>query len=161
MKKTPAKNVAKVAKADLPPDVTVADTVYPKYDAKNRIPYSELAALGLDTCGTELTFYQVKGSRVNSWVLTTLLIGGAGKRGTTARYYGITVEGSVCRVGKGPHVVQEVKVHLNKDNYPRLKKYVELYIKGLSDAGLIRDRISTRRAQGQIHRANGERSWRW
>lgn len=155
------KAAAKTTKVELPPDVTVADTAYPKFDDKNRIPYQELEALGLGTCGSELTFYQVKGARVNDWVITTLLIGGAGKRGTTARYYGITIGGNVCRVGKGPHVLKEVKVYLNKDNLPRLQKYVDLYNKGLADAGMVRDRISTRRAQGQIHRANGRTSWMW
>lgn len=159
-KATPKAAKPATAKVELPPDVTVADTQYPKWDAKNRISYDEFAALGLGDCRCELTFYQVKGTRVNSWVITTLRIGGAG-RGASERYYGITIEGTCCRVGRGPHVLKEVKVYLNKDNLARLQKYVDLYNKGLADAGMVRDRISSRRAQGQIMRAQGRTSWLW
>jgi hypothetical protein len=42
-----------------------------------------------------------------------------------------------------------------------LKPFLELRLKGQGDAGQIRDRISSRRAQGQVMRAEGRSSWRW
>ena len=56
---------------------------------------------------------------------------------------------------------QVVKVHLSKDNLARLDRHVKLYLDGLAKAGQIRDRISSRRAQGQIYRAEGRSSWMW
>lgn len=56
---------------------------------------------------------------------------------------------------------KEVEVHLKQDNVERLRKYLELWTKGMADAGGIRDRISSRRAQGQMERAAGRSYWRW
>ena len=139
---------------DLPPDVKASDTKYPA----KPLAYAVILELGLRDYS--LSFYRVKGM---GWVLLTLGISGAGKsdRNSTARSYGTTMEGKVCRVGRGPHVEKEATVYLSEENLPRLRKYVDLLAKGLADAGQIRDRISSRRAQGQLHRAAGRSSWTW
>ncbi len=76
--------------------------------------------------------------------------------------YGVTVkDGRVVRCGNGPHVTREITVHLTKDNVGRLARYVELWKTGMAEANGIRDRISSRRAQGQAHRAAGRSHWNW
>lgn len=159
MKKTMTKTT-KTAARELPPHVTEADLSYP---ASGGGAWQLAEAAGLNT--TVLTFYLVGGAGARKseqrWVLCTLNIGGRG-RGQTERNYAINVtDGSICRVGRGPHVLQVVEVHLSKSNWTRLQPHVELYLKGLAAAGSIRDRISSRRAEGQMRRMNGESSWRW
>ena len=138
---------------NLPPDVTEADTKYPTYKA-NAKPWriGENADAPLS-----LTFYKVQGQRIkDSWVIVTLPIDNRG------RSYVVQVEsGTTGRAGRGPHVKAEVTVYLHAGNIDRLRKYVELYRKGLADAGMVRDRISSRRAQGQVERAKGRSMWRW
>jgi hypothetical protein len=145
--------------SDLPPDVVAADTKYPKLGT--RIAYDQLKEMGLgfDSPWTGvLTFYRTQSI---GWVLCTLPISGAG-RGSTPRTYGIGVADSkVYTVGKGPHVLQVVEVRVTNSNLSRLTKYIDLWKKGMADAGSIRDRISSRRAQGQVHRQNGRTHWQW
>ncbi len=145
---------------ELPPDVTEADLTYWTFDSKDFLPYDALP----EGTSSRLTFYQIGGPNARGdrgWVLTTLQISGKG-RGTTERTYGIEVASEkVCRVGRGPHVLQTVTVYLTTKNLDRLRKYVDLHQKGLAAAGGIRDRISTRRAQGQQYRAQGRTSWTW
>lgn len=109
-----------------------------------------------------LTFYQVKGI---GWVLTTLHISNPSRRqaaGTPARTYAIGLtDRKVYTVGKGPHVLKSVEVHLKNSNLERMQKYIDLYREGMGNAGQIRDRISSRRAQGQLYRAAGRSSWNW
>lgn len=156
-KKTPA------PKLELPPDVTAADLKYPEYPEYDTPEYEAFLAARRGDHGGQLVFYHVPaGRKAPEWVLTTLRIGGAGKRGTTERFYGIGVaDGKVYTVGKGPHVTAVVTVHLSYKNIERLRKYVELWEKGMAYAGAIRDRISTRRARGQAYRAEGRTSWMW
>lgn len=160
-KKTGKQTAPKAATvAALPPDVTAADLRYPT--AKNQLGYKEVEAMGLvATYGTFTLYFVPK----IGWVLTTLHISNPSSRqsaGTSARFYGIGVsDGKVYTVGRGPHVTAEVVVHTTKDNADRLKRYADLWTKGMADASQIRDRISSRRAQGQLHRAAGESSWRW
>lgn len=137
---------------DLPPDVQASDLEFPK----KHLPWEQLEALGLG--GSALTFYLVPS--LGGWILTTLGISGAGRQ-ATARSYGIGLDGKTCRVGKGPHVKASVTIYLSADNVERLSKYVELWQAGMERAGEVRDRISSRRAQGQIHRANGRTRWTW
>lgn len=142
-KKTPA--------AKLPPDVLTDDCKY----GGTPLPYDENKP-------RTLTFYHTEKF---GWVLCTLHISNPSRRqaaGTTARSYGIGVADSkIYTVGKGPHVTAECTVCLNQENLPRLQRYVDLYLKGLGDAGQIRDRISSRRAQGQLYRNAGRSSWGW
>ena len=141
---------------EMPPKVQASDLKWPETGTWATDKLREKGILDAHT----LTFYYVAGGDINGWVIATLDIS-KGKRGNADRTYGITLEGKVCRVGNGPHVKKEVVVHLSTKNWDRLLPYVELYVKGLEQAGQIRDRISTRRAQGQINRANGLTSWRW
>ena len=151
-------------KAALPKGIESSDTQYPSYEDKDHIPYEKQRELGLDA--TDFTLYFVKGiGKIGgAWVLTTLHISKA-KRGSkhqTDRTYAIGVDDEkVYTVGRGPHVLQEVRIYLKKSNLERLMPFVELWKKGMELAGGIRDRISTRRAQGQLHRANGRTSWMW
>ena len=142
---------------ELPPDVAEADvkwpTGHPQYTPEQK---EKLEASGFDYY-QPLTFYKTSGF---GWVLTTLLIG-KGRGNQPDRYYGYTLDGKSVRVGRGPHVTAEVGVYLSPANFDRLFKYVELWSKGMAAAGGIRDRISSRRAQGQEHRALGHSSWRW
>ena len=117
----------------------------------------KLMALGLSEHDannlSSLTFY--KTDRFG-WVLTTLGIRNAGRSATnnTARSYGVSIDTeSVVTVGHGPHVTANVTVYLTSKNVARLATYVKLWLKGLSEASSIRDRISTRRAQGALRRS--------
>lgn len=153
---------------ELPPDVLTEDCEYrrgitdPDDKAEWEAHWVFRKKLSDESLPDVLTFYLVPGC--GGWVLTTLHISKAGKRspGTPDRTYGIGLkDGKVYTVGRGPHVTQVVEVYLRRDNYERLTKYVELWKKGMADAGGIRDRISSRRAQGQQHRAAGRTHWRW
>lgn len=146
---------AAAPKVELPPDVIKSDTEYPTHDERPDTNVPE------DIRYQGLTFYKTKSL---GWVLCTLNISSGRRRygpSTTARNYGITMDGKVCRVGSGPHVLATVKVYLTKANIERLGKYITLWVTGMSLAGETRDRISTRRAQGQVHRAAGRTSWMW
>lgn len=145
-----------------PPDTTADDQKYVAWfnvhEDVRRATQAECTALGFDLYNP-LLFYHVTGM---GWVLTTLQISRARGRQATDRYYGIRCDNEqVVRVGKGPHVTKEVTVYLSPVNFERLKKYIVLFQKGAGRAGTIRDRISSRRAEGQERRANGERSWLW
>ncbi len=151
----------KKQKQELPPNVVEADKKYCEHS--ERVPYAEMSKLvGDDNFAGAFTFYKAKNL---GWVLCTLHISNPSRRqaaGTTARTYAIGVKDQkICTVGRGPHVEAEVEIFLSKENLERLMPYVELYKKGLADALSIRDRISTRRAQGQLHRAAGRSSWMW
>ncbi len=157
------KATAKKPAAELPPDVQASD-VNPKYDPDASLTWEDrkalLAQAGSDQFYPELTFYRTEAM---GWVLTTLNIAKSRSRTSSAdRTYGITVKDEkLCRVGSGPHVLQTVRVQLNKKNLERLSKYVDLWRRGMEMAGTTRDRISSRRAQGQVHRAEGRTSWIW
>lgn len=149
----------------LPDDVTLADCKYP--DWGESLPYEDQKALGLtyeSGWSGSLTFYYTEKL---GWVLCTLHISNASRsqkaRGVvTDRSYGIGIKDEkVYTVGRGPHVLSEIQVYLRKDAMDRLEKYVKLWLKGMADAGNIRDRISSRRAQGQAYRAEGRSFWTW
>jgi hypothetical protein len=96
------------------------------------------------------------------WHIATLAIGGSSRRNTHAqRTYSITLEGKICRVGKGPHVTNTIQIYVGSDNAKRLKPLLDLLKEGEVKAHSIRDRISSRRAEGQLHREAGQSSWRW
>lgn len=161
----------------LPPEVLKEDTEYLRHAgnmseeeyAAWRKKDSELNAVLKEMVGEDhayrvkvLTLHKIKGGRTGDhWVVATLPISKS-KNGFADRTYAIGVEdGKVYRVGKGPHVVATVEVHVRPENFERVKRYVELYAKGLENAGVIRDRISTRRAMGALYRAEGRSSWSW
>jgi hypothetical protein len=97
-------------------------------------------------------------SKGTQWVVTTLPISG----GNPPRTYGIGVDdGKVYTVGRGPHVKAVVQLWVRKGNWDRVKKYVELWKKGMADAGAIRDRISSRRSQGILRRSSNPLNTPW
>lgn len=163
-----AKVDSKKTPVDLPPEITEADTKYTNTAAKidwsdkkaAAAYYAEQEALR-KTLGETPSYFTFYKTAAFGWCLMTLDIS-KGKRGNADRSYGVVVaDGKVCRCGNGPHVLKEVVVYLTPDNLERLKVYIDLWRKGMADAGTIRDRISTRRAQGQQHRAAGRNSWMW
>ena len=108
----------------------------------------------------QLIFYETAGF---GWCLATLNIS-TSRRGnrTTDRTYAIRVnDGASVRVGAGPHVTRTITVYLRKGRLEALKKYIDMYTAGQVAANIIRDRISSRRAEGAERRANNEHSWRW
>jgi len=128
---------------DLPPGVTAKDTVYPSYTSKDRL-VRDAGDYG------RLTFYKARGF---GWVLATLRIR-KGRGGSTDRTYGVIVStGKQCRVGCGPHVERELTVYVRDSRAKALATYVTMYANGVADSNQIRDRISTRRAQGALYRS--------
>lgn len=140
---------------DLPPNVETADT---KYNYAKAVSYKQLTELGLDYNSGwpgALTFYFTERF---GWCITTLAISG----GNPPRTYGIAIKGdSIVTIGRGPHVKKIVEVQLSTDNLERLTPYLKLWLKGMAEAGAIRDRISSRRAEGSLRRSQGQTSWRW
>jgi hypothetical protein len=108
-----------------------------------------------------ITLYEVDGRRGRYWVVCTLGIRRGQRSGQADRTYGVTVDGSPVRVGIGPHVKQQITVWVRKNRRESLSKLLELHNQGLVVANQIRDRISSRRAEGQLRRADGQRSWDW
>jgi len=142
---------------DLPPNVTVADLEYP---TGNNIDWETRKQLGLEEL-YDLVFYKTSGL---GWLIATLHIKNPSRRqrGAAARTYAVGInDGKVYRVGLGPHVLKTITVYLSKTNLDRLGNYIRLWKQGLAEAGTVRDRISSRRAQGQIYRSQGRTSWRW
>lgn len=105
----------------------------------------------------EFGMYLVQGF---GWCITTLLIKNASWRGrsagaSTARFYAVRIDsGQVVRIGHGPHVTATADISVKKSRVAALQKYVDMKRKGLADASMIRDRISSRRAQGALRRGN-------
>lgn len=148
----------------LPPGVLVSDTKWPdisKYNGSKNFNSDEVVDPQFGDHGA-LTFYEVKDRKgFTNWYIATLGIS-RGKQGRADRTYAVRIkDGALGRIGNGPHVLQTVKVYVRKGRAEALKKYLDLYTKGAGDAGMVRDRISSRRAQGQLERAAGHRSWRW
>jgi len=138
----------------LPTGIKESDLKSPSYKSKDKIAY-EVADHGT------ITLYDCAGF---GWVIVTLLIGSGGSRlrGFAPRYYGIRVsDGAAVRVGKGPHVARAVRVYIRQSRVKALDHFIQLYNSGLMNAHTTRDRISSRRYQGQMERAAGRHSWRW
>src|SRR4029077_16922930 len=110
--------------------------------------------------------FELWDSRGGGWAIPTLHIRNAGRRShpgaTNRRPYAVATEnGKTYRVGLGPHVEETHPVWVKKSRLQALLKFIELKNGGEGSAGQIRDRISSRRAQGQVMRAEGRSSWRW
>ena len=157
-----AKFNPKTSTTPLPAGIVTNDTMPPKlqytknYKIKNP---SEQVDYEVGDHG-QLTFYETAGF---GWCLATLSISSS-RRGTrtTDRTYAVRVsDGASVRVGAGPHVTRTITVYLRKSRLEALKKYIDMYAAGQVAANTIRDRISSRRAEGAEHRANSEHSWRW
>lgn len=152
---------AKKQEHDLPPDVLPADLEYKT--AGKSIPYEKLKELGLDYSTGWYGLFKFYKTQKSGWILCTLPIRAASRhgrsQGQTDRTYGVDMRGQVHCVGIGPHVVKTVEVRLTVKNLKRLMKYVELWKKGMASAGVIRDRISTRRAQTISRRGIIQSPW--
>lgn len=144
----------------LPEGVTAEDLKYPDtWDRKTNkpTPKSEHTVRELGDHG-QLSFYHVTSL---GWCIATLPIAGS-VRGQPPRTYAIRVDdGSTVRIGQGPHVTRTVTVYIRASRAEALKKFTDLYASGAVRSNEIRDRISSRRAQGQEMRAQGRHSWRW
>jgi hypothetical protein len=92
------------------------------------------------------------------WVIPTLTIRNVPRgdqRHLQQRTYAVRIsDGAVVRVGFGPHVTHQVHVYGRVSRADALKKYIDLRTKGEADAGQVRDRISTRRAQTALRRGS-------
>jgi hypothetical protein len=144
--------MATKTKIELPEGVEVKDTIYPKWNSKDRI-VQEAGDSG------RLSFYLTTGF---GWCVATLLISNTRKPNGFARTYAVRCsDGAQVRIGKGPHVTKEITVYIRKSRVKALQKYIDMFSKGQVEANEVRDRISSRRAQGVLNRANGLHSWRW
>lgn len=89
------------------------------------------------------------------WCISTLHIRNAGRRHvhTTARTYAVRVhDGSLVRIGLGPHVLKSIRVYVTDKRAPALQHLLDLHAQGEVRANETRDRISTRRAQSASRR---------
>ncbi len=146
-------------KIALPDGITTADLL--RRDYENPI---ERAPEGLPYEDHDLELWYTPRF---GWCIPTLDISNS-RRGMPRRTYGVAIggtrdgkRGAVVTMGNGPHVLATVRVYVRKCNVARVTPFLELRREGQGSAGSIRDRISTRRAQGQVHRALGHTSWRW
>lgn len=133
----------------LPFGLKASDLSYPKrpktYDWRKPQPFDVLHTF---------TLYETE--RLG-WIITTLHIRNPGSRhrqGAQARTYGVDTRGQVVTVGLGPHVKRTITVYVSRARAEALKALIDLHERGLADAGSIRDRISTRRAQTTMRRAS-------
>jgi len=96
------------------------------------------------------------------WCIPTLLINKANRSTTFKdRTYGVSLEGQVVRMGRGPHILKTVMVYVRNGRKAALQKFLDLKIQGEASAGDIRDTISTRRAQGAQRRMGGLGGFAW
>jgi hypothetical protein len=141
-----AKAAAK--KMELPKGLDTQDIVRPDYEDADysKGDYGQLTLHKTDRFG---------------WCITTLFIS-RGKRGQPDRSYGISIDGKqTVSIGNGPHVTETVTVYFRKSRGEALDVFNALYHEGMRNANSVRDRRSSRIAEGQQRRARGERSWMW
>lgn len=122
-----------------------------KKQTKDRIDYT-LGDQG------QLTFYY---TQMLGWVIATLPIGSQHNR-VNPRTYAVSLKhGGPCRCGNGPHILKKLTVFIRTSRVKAIQKYLDLYKSGLVSSNNIRDRISSRRAEGAERRADGQHSWMW
>lgn len=153
MKKSPTKSEPA---RSLPEGVKASDLKPPHYEQALSWRQAEELAL----TGSCLYFYRTQSL---GWVVLTLHISNPSRRqapGTAARFYATSLKDKkVYTVGRGPHVLEELTVYVSQDNLERLMPLIELHKQGLTDANQIRDRISSRRAQGALRRSEYGSLW--
>ena len=142
----------------LPAGIIKSDLTYPSYKSKD--------GLVDDYRNSSFELWCVSSARNDmEWFIPTLLIANASRRSpnTTARTYATRVSDgkSGWRIGRGPHVKATFTVYVRKSRARALKPFLDMRTAGQEVAGQIRDRISSRRAQGALMRAQGRTSWRW
>jgi hypothetical protein len=138
----------------LPSGIKASDCSYPKFGEK--VPEEERMAY--DVGGGQFDLWHVTGY---GWVIPTLSICKSNRvrdMSNRERTYAVAVDGGkIVRCGLGPHVTAKVTVYIRKGRVEALKKFLDLRETGEIAAGQIRDRISTRRAQGALYRIG--RGW--
>jgi hypothetical protein len=146
-----------VSEPKLPSDIKALDLKRPEFDDVDklaRIP------TGSESWQYELATFEMWYTEQMGWCIPTLLIAKAG-RASTDRTYATTLAGKQVRIGRGPHVKRVVTIYVRESRLKELKHYFDLQRDGAEVSNQIRDRISSRRAQGQIMRQQGHTSWRW
>lgn len=144
----------------LPQGVLPSDLRYPSYKDEGD------ARLVEDYARSQFELWLVATREgATEWFIPTLRIANASRRspGTTARTYATRVKDGAggYRIGRGPHVRSVVTVYVRRGSARRLEPFLAMRDKGEETANQIRDRISSRRAQGSLMRAQGRTSWRW
>jgi hypothetical protein len=146
-----------IAKTDaaLPEGIEAGDLEYPRHMSPDPLANDEANHGSFE-------LYETIGF---GWCISTLLISRASGRRTAPasdRTYAVRVaDGATVRIGLGPHVKRTVTVYVRRSRVAALKRYLDLFRSGAERANTIRDRISSRRAQGVEMRAQGRSSWRW
>lgn len=130
----------KITYKDLPKDIRKGDLKYPSYKKTSKVYDS----------------FELWYVRDFEWCIPTLFIRNASRRSPQNfghRTYAVRLNQSgVVRIGLGPHVLARVTVYVRDWNVARLQKYLDMQKSGESDANVVRDRISSRRAQGSLRR---------
>ncbi len=150
--------MTKASKRVLPVGILVSDLSYPKSNYGKDTEAQLNAKRVIET----LEFYKTERF---GWVINTLFIRNASRRQQgrgvdTQRFYAISVDdGTICTVGLGPHVTDKFTLYVTNARKDALQKFLDLHQKGLGEAGTIRDRISTKRAQTSLRR--NDNPWRW
>lgn len=155
------KPVVKLLPLPLPAGVLAKDLVYPSYKDRDKlVPWS------IRGNSFELWAVAALGGALE-WFVPTLRIANASRRAgpgvTTARTYATRVRDGKggFRIGRGPHVKCTVTVYVRQSRVKALEPYLALREQGQEVASQIRDRISSRRAQGTLMRAEGRSRWTW
>lgn len=135
-----------MTKHALPKGIIASDLVRPAWNSKTKMAQ---ALNGYGQLRFELWY--VAGTTVSGWVIPTLLI--SKSRTTADRTYAVMVSNkSICRVGRGPHVKEQVTVYVKQSRLKALQPYIDMMTAGEEKAHGVRDRISTRRAQTAARR---------
>lgn len=163
-KKAASKSVPSLTEPKLPEGIEPGDLVYPKMkwdDKTGKTSYNkgDSQLMYEEADGGQFELWYIEG-RDFGWVIPTLMINSGHHRNRpssdTRRTYGIRLsDEGLVRVGHGPHVKKTVTVYVKEHRTEALKKFLDLYAKGLEKAGMTRDRISTRRANTQSRRSSG------
>lgn len=142
--------VAANTKVALPEGVLETDLNPPKYGTKGNSDLF-LRENG-EKYGAVLSFELWYTERFG-WCIPTLEIRKASSRSriagtnsTDRRSYGISLRGEIVTIGLGPHIKRTCTVYVKASRQDKLQKFLDLRVKGLEQAGGIRDRISSRRA---------------
>lgn len=143
------------SKITLPKDIQSSDLKYPDYKSNDKLVRIQA---GPESWQAESAIFELWYTEQMGWCIPTLLIA---KGSTTDRTYATTLDGKQVRIGKGPHVKRTVTVYVRQSRLSVLQRYLDLKQSGAEVSNQIRDRISSRRVQGQIMRQQGRSSWRW
>lgn len=133
----------------LPDEIQARDLEYPSWESRKNNDDNQVVSQ-FDLWYTERF----------GWCIPTLFISKARRgSGVNDRSYGISLDGTVVTIGKGPHVLKTVTVYVRQRRVDKLQKFLDLKKNGEAKAGDIRDRISTRRANTILHRFDGGGPW--